>query len=212
MKAPAADPAVLASPDMRGPILSGPLGSASTLEAIGRALGTAGTVVVIGPLWLGEVLSASVRVLVLTEGQERARARRAVRRAAKTVTHGKTTPGHGLTVALAGDDLPIRAGTVDALLIDGASTLDVDALARWMATLVPAVRPGGRLIAIDATDDPAAEAKLAGLFLAAALGEIGQVRPRVGVVLTAGTAPPAPVITTRFADTGTLGAPATVRD
>ena len=186
------------------------MGSASTLAAIGRALGTAATVVVIGPLWLGEVLSASVRVLVLTEGQERPRARRAVRRAAKTVTHGAAATGHGLTVALVGVDLPIATGAVDALLIEGASTLDVDAIARWMVALVPAVRPGGRLIAVDATDDPATEAKLAGSFLAAALGDIGQVRPREGVVLTMGTAPPAPVVATRFADTGTVGAPATV--
>ena len=165
----------------------------------------------IGPLWLGEVLSASVRVLLLVEAEERARARRTVKRAAKKVPEETPTPGHGLTVVMAGVGLPIGLGAADALLIEGAAMLDVEAIARWMATLVPAIRPAGRLIAVDATDDPSAEANLAGLFLAAALRDIVQVRPRAGVVLTVGTAPPAPVVAARFGDLRTVGARATIR-
>ncbi|MEO5769919.1 MAG: hypothetical protein ABIS92_16315, partial [Polyangia bacterium] len=56
----------------------------------------------------------------------------------------------------------------------------------------------GRLMALDATDDPAVEARLAGVFLASALGHIVQDRPREGVVLTVGTAPPATVISARY--------------
>jgi hypothetical protein len=54
------------------------------------------------------------------------------------------------------------------------------------------------LLALDATDDPAVEARLAGLFLGSALEHIVQERPREGVVLTVGTAPPAPVISARY--------------
>lgn len=180
---------------MRGPLLSGPLGSASTLDAVGRWLDTAGAVVVIGPLWLGNVLSKRVRVLLLTEPEERQRARRAVKRAAAA------TAGQRLTVGVAGVDLPLAFGTVDALLVESASTLEAEAMARWMSSLVPVLRPGGRLLALDATDNPAVEARLAGLFLGAALAEIVQERPREGVVLTVGSAPPAPVIAARFGGT-----------
>lgn len=166
------------------------MGSASTLDAVVRWLDVASTVVVIGPLWLGEVLSTRVRVLLLTEPEERQHARRVVKRTTGT--------DHRLTVALAGVDLPLFAGSVDALLVESASVLDAESIARWMATLVPAIRPGGRLLALDATDNPAAEARLSGLFLAASLGEIVQERPREGVVLTVGVAPPAPVIAARF--------------
>ncbi|MEO8211872.1 MAG: hypothetical protein ABI560_01715 [Myxococcales bacterium] len=175
---------------MRGPLLSGPLGSATTLDAVAKSLGAAASVVVIGPLWLGEVLSTRVRVLLLAEPEEKPRARRAARRTAAA--------GQRLTVATAGVDLPLALGGVEALLVESASTLDAEAISRWMATLVPVLRPGGRLMALDATDDPAVEARLAGVFLASALGHIVQDRPREGVVLTVGTAPPATVISARY--------------
>jgi hypothetical protein len=183
---------------MRGPLLSGPLGSASTLDAVSRRLDGVGGVVVIGPLWLGVVLSARVRVLLLTEAEERQRARRAIKRA--------RTAGQRLTVGVAGVDLPLAAGAVEALLIESPSTLDGEAMARWLATLVPVLRPGGLLIALDATDNPAVEARLAGLFLGSALLQIAQERPREGVILTVGRAPEASVIAARFADVGRSGA------
>lgn len=179
---------------MRGPLLSGPLGSASTLEIVTRWLDQAATVVVIGPLWLGDVLSKRNRVLLLTEPEERQRARRAAKRA--------SAAGQRLMVAVAGVDLPLRKGGADALLIEGASALDDEAVGRWLATLVPAIRPTGQLIALDATDDPSVEARLAGLFLGAALAQIVQERPRNGVVLTAARVPAASVVATRFPAAG----------
>jgi hypothetical protein len=176
---------------MRGPILSGPLGSASSLEAILRHLEGARTVAVIGPLWLGEALSDRVPVLLLVEPEERDRARRVARRAAKA--------GRRLSIAVAGVELPLGAGTLDALLIESPSTLDPEAVARWMAALVPTLRQGGRLLAADVTDNPAVESRLAGLFLQAALMGITQDRPRDGVVLTVGLAPPPVVVARRFA-------------
>jgi hypothetical protein len=155
-------------------------------------------VAVIGPLWMAAVLSAEVPLLLLTEPEERERARRAVR-------HARAT-GHHLIVALAGVELPLGAGAVDTLLIESASTLDAEALTRWLATLVPTLRPGGRLIAIDATGNPAVEARLAGQFLGAALTEIVQERPREGVVLTVGLAPAAAVIAARFGSSEGHGA------
>jgi predicted O-methyltransferase YrrM len=175
---------------MRGPLLSGPLGSARSLDAILRWLDRADRIAVIGPLWMAEALSSEVSLLLLIEPEERQRARRVVRRA--------RTAGHRLIVVLAGVDLPLAQGTIDTLLIESASTLEAAALARWLATLVPLLRSGGRLIAVDATGNPAAEARLAGQFLGAALTEIVQERPRDGVVLTVGLAPATAVVTARF--------------
>lgn len=155
-----------------------------------RCLEPVGSVVVIGPLWLGEALSARVSVVLLTEPEERSRARRVARRAASAQRR--------LTVVLAGVDLPLRVGSVGALLVEGASTLDAAAIERWLSALVPTLRPGGRLIAADATGNPAVEARLAGLFLGAALTEIVQERPREGVVLTSGVAPAALVVGARL--------------
>ncbi|MBC8132261.1 MAG: hypothetical protein H7X95_04715 [Deltaproteobacteria bacterium] len=187
---------------MRGPLLSGPLGSAASLEAVSRRMDNAAIAVVIGPLWLAEVLSTRVRVLLLTEPEERVRAVRVAKRA--------RAAGQRLTVVIAGVDLPLGAGCVDALLIESASTLDPEALTRWMTTLVPLVRPGGCLVALDGTDDAAAEARLAGLFLGAALCEIVQERPRAGVVLTVGIAPSAPVTAARFGPAGAIAGSAAI--
>jgi hypothetical protein len=175
---------------MRGPLLSGPLGTVGALEAMARWLDGTGAVAVIGQLWLGDTLSAKMPILLLTEAEERDRARRVARRA--------TAAGRRLTIVLAGVDLPLGQGTVGALLIDGAATLDAESFARWMQALVPALRPGGRLIAVDATANPTVEARLAGVFLGSAMTEIVQERPREGVLITVGVAPPAPVIKARF--------------
>jgi predicted O-methyltransferase YrrM len=179
---------------MRGPLLSGPLGSSTVLDALLVRLRGAGKTAVktavIGPLWLAETLSAEIPVVLLIEPEESGRARRIARRAA--------TDGHRLTVVIAGVELPLQPGAADALVIEGAAALDAEALARWTAALVPALRPGGLLIAADVTDDPAVEARLAGQFLGAALTGIAQDRPRDGVVLTIGTAPEAALVKARF--------------
>ena len=140
---------------------------------------------VIGPLWLGETLSAEIPVVLLIEPEERARARRIARRAAAA--------GRRLTIVVAGVDLPLATGMADAVLIDSAA-----AFARWTQALVPVLKPDGLLIAADVTDDPAVEARLAGQFLGAALTGIAQERPRDGVVLTMGRAPAAELSRARF--------------
>ena len=155
-----------------------------------RWIEAGGPVAVIGQLWLGATLAAKVPIVLLAEADERDRARRVARRAAAA--------GRSLTVVLAGAELPLARGSVGALLVDGAATLDEESFARWMEALVPALRPGGRLIAADATGSPAVEARLAGAFLAAALTEIVQQRPRDGVLITVGVAPPDPVVSARY--------------
>ena len=145
---------------------------------------------VIGPLWLGETLSAEIPVVLLIEPEERARARRIARRAAAA--------GRRLTIVVAGVDLPLATGMADAVLIDSAAALVPEALARWTEVLVPVLKPDGLLIAADVTDDPAVEARLAGQFLGAALTGIAQERPRDGVVLTMGRAPAAELSRARF--------------
>jgi hypothetical protein len=175
---------------VRGPLFSGPLGGAAVIEAILRRLRGVGSAVVIGPLWLGETLSAEIPTVLLVEPEERDRARRVARRAA--------TAGRRLTVAVAGVDLPLHRGTVDAVLIESVATLDTPAAKEWLSSLIPTLRAGGRLIAADVTDDPVEEARLSGLWLASALTHIVQERPRDGVVLTAGHAPSEALVRARF--------------
>src|SRR5207248_1253542 len=71
---------------MRGPLLSGPLGSQPALEALVRWTGTgtadAGSpIVVLGPAWLGAALARGGRTLLLVESDARPPALRAFRRA-----------------------------------------------------------------------------------------------------------------------------------
>ena len=79
--------AVLTSPAMplRGPFLSGALGSIASLQAILRwaKAGAGDPVVVLGPLWLGVTLAAELRVLMLVATDDHAAVKRARRRALK---------------------------------------------------------------------------------------------------------------------------------
>jgi hypothetical protein len=163
------------------------------MAALMRWLRGLGPVVVIGPVWLAETVSAETPTLLLAEPEERARAQRAVKRAAAA--------RRSLGVAVAGVDLPVGPFAMGALVIEGAATLDHEALMRWMATLIPALRPGGRLLAFDAAaDDPSVETALTKALLAAALRDIVQERPRSGVLLTVGTAPEAAITSLRFSE------------
>ncbi|HVV48452.1 MAG TPA: hypothetical protein VHO06_02235 [Polyangia bacterium] len=180
---------------MRGPLLSGPLGSQPTLEALLRWTAPAGEaarapVVVLGPPWLGAAMTRGGRTLLLVESGQRPPALRALRRARKEA--------RPLEVALAAAELPFRPGSLSALVVENVAGLPPDEGERWIAALVPALRPGGRLIAADATSSDAAAARVAGAFLAATLTEIVQEWPREGAVLTVGVAPAAAIMAARF--------------
>jgi hypothetical protein len=179
---------------MRGPLLSGPLGSAASLAALERWATGVGPIVVLGPVWLAETLASTTPVLFLDEPDDRRVLVRARRRAAKA--------GKRLAMGVAGAELPLRRGALGALVIENAAGLSAEEASRWVSALVQCLRPGGRLIAVDATGSPAAAARVAGVFLSAALVELTQEWPRDGVVLTAGVAPSAAVVEARFGSAG----------
>ena len=139
--------------------------------------------VVLGPPWLGAAIARGGRTLLLVESELRPQALRAHRRAKK-----ESQP---LDVALAAAELPFGRGTLSALVVENVAGLPPAEGERWIAALMPLLRPGGRLIAADATSSDAAAARVAGAFLAAALLEIVQEWPREGAVLTVGVAPAA---------------------
>ena len=187
---------------MRGPLLSGPLGSAACLDAIVRWVGAASAnpgapspspvrpVLLSGPLWLGETLAQALPVLMLVEGDDRPGVRRARRRAGRA--------NHRLEIALAGAELPLRPRSLATLVIENAAGLDAEPAQAWLNALAPLLAPGGRLIAADATASVSAMARVAEAFLAASLVDIVQERPREGVVLTVGRAPAAAIMAARF--------------
>lgn len=185
---------------MRGPLLSGPLGSQSALEALARWVG--GTpdqpIVVLGPPWMGAAVARGGRTLLLVERETRPQALRTLRRARKD--------GRPLEVALAGAELPFSRGGLAALVVENVAGLAAEEAQRWIAALTPHLRPNGRLIAADATTSDDAAARVAGAFLSAALTNIVQEWPREGAVLTVGVAAPASVAAARF-DVGASPAP-----
>jgi hypothetical protein len=182
---------------VKGPLLSGALGSTPTLAAMLRWTEGRAPVVVIGPPWLGNAVASASRALVLVEPDERPIALRARRRAQK-----QQRP---LDVALAAAELPLGRGVLPALLVENVGGLQDEEAIRWLAALAPCLRPGGRLIAADATSSPAVAARVAGAFLSAALTEIVQEWPRDGALLTIGIAPTSSIIDARFADTAHAG-------
>ena len=175
---------------MRGPLLSGPLGTTQTLEALVRWTKDRAPVAVLGPPWLGDALAKAGPALLLVEAPVRPQAVRARRRAQR-----EKRPLH---VALAGGALPFRPRALGALVAENVAGLGDEDAAHWLAGLVPALRPGGRLIAADATSSTAAAARVAGAFLSAALTDIVQEWPREGAVLTIGVAPAPSVVAARF--------------
>jgi hypothetical protein len=175
---------------MRGPLLSGALGSAVTLKRVCAILRQHSPTVVLSALWLADTVSKEVPVTALIEADKRRNARRVVRRATKT--------GKKLLVAAAGEELPVAAGTAGCIVIESLSEIgDDDQAAEFLVRLAPGLRAGGRLVALDATKSAATEARLAGLFLAAALVGIAQERPKEGALLTMGAPAPAPVLAAR---------------
>jgi hypothetical protein len=177
---------------VKGPLLSGALGSAPTLAAVLRWTEGRAPVAVIGPPWLGDAVATGGRALVLVEPESRPVALRARRRAHKQQ--------RALEFALAGAELPLGRGVLPALVVENVGGLQDEEATRWLAALVPCLRPGGRLVAADATSSTGAAARVAGAFLSAALTDIVQEWPRDGALLTIGVAPAASVIAARFPD------------
>jgi hypothetical protein len=175
---------------MRGPLLSGPLGSAASLDALARWLAGKGPVVVLGPVWLAEALAGATPVLFLDEPDDRRVLVRARKRAQKA--------SRPLTLGIAGAEVPVRPASVGALVVENVAGLADQEASQWLASLVPCLRPGGRLVAVDATASHAAAARVAGVFLSASLVELIQEWPRDGVVLTVGAAPSPAVVAARF--------------
>ena len=177
---------------MRGPLLSGPLGSAPTLNRVCQLLQEHQPIVVLSALWLAEALAGSFPVLALVEEEKRTAALRAVKRASKAALP--------LLVVSAGEDVPLRRGEVGAILIENLMDVEDRAAAEdLLVGLLPALRPDGVVASLDATKHQETEARLASLFLAAALTGITQVRPRESALLTIGSAPPLPVPAVRTA-------------
>jgi hypothetical protein len=175
---------------MRGPLLSGPIGSAAALAALGRWTAGLAPIVVLGPPWLGLAAAREGNALVLVEPPVRPLALRTLRRARKDE--------RPFAAALGGGELPIRRASLPAIVVENAAGLPADDVGRWLAALVPCLRPGGRLIALDGTTSTAAAARVAGAFLSVALTGIVQEWPREGAVLTVGIAPAASITAARF--------------
>jgi hypothetical protein len=85
------------------------------------------------------------------------------------------------------------------VLVENLSGIADDAAAAdFLARLAGSLRTDGLVLAVEATKSAAVEARVAGLFLAAALAGVAQERPRDGVLLTLGHPGPASVVAARL--------------
>ena len=100
---------------VKGPLLSGALGSAPTLAAVLRWTEGRAPVVVIGPPWLGDAVATAGRALVLVEP------RRGRSRCARAAAPHKQS--RALDVALAGAELPLAARVLPALVVENVGGL-----------------------------------------------------------------------------------------
>lgn len=171
--------------DMRGPLFSGAVGHRSTVERLAALVAGRSPVVVLSTVWLAEVLCESAAVLLVVDPRRERAAARALRRSGKA--------GRALCVATAGGFLPVRRGCAGAIVLDDLADLQDDDLFSYVPDLVPFLMPGGLLVSLDGTKDPAAESRVAGSFLAGGLVRVGQERPREGALITLAVAPTADV-------------------
>jgi hypothetical protein len=167
---------------MRGPLLSGALGSSATLGRLCNLVQGHTPVVVLSALWLAETLSSEIPVLALVEKEKRSAARRAYRRSSKL--------GHPLAIVAAASEVPLAKNSVGAILVDSLVDIEEEAAACELLTaLLPSLKPDGIVISLDATKSPTLEARVAGIFLGASLARLSQIRPREGALITMGNAP-----------------------
>ncbi len=156
------------------------------LQQVVTLLGKRSPIVVLSTVWLAEVLAEALPVTLLVEPDGLRSAVRAVKRAEKA--------GHRLVAAMAGEELPLLPASVDAVVVDTLTDMEDDDARSFLGGIVAALRPGGILVSVDATRERAVEAKLSRRFVAACLQDVGQERPRDGVVVTVGAAPPHAVL------------------
>jgi hypothetical protein len=176
---------------MRGPLLSGALGSPATLGRALQLVREHPPVVVLSALWLAETLSSEIPVLALIEEDKRGAAGRALRRAHKQ--------GLPLSVVVAAADVPLAKTAVGAVLVD--SLVDIEehsAAIELLAGLCPLLKADGLVLSLDATKSPTLEARVAEIFLAASLTQVKQMRPRDGALLTTGVVPDPAVVAARL--------------
>jgi hypothetical protein len=176
---------------MRGPLLSGTLGSQATLARVCSLVREHAPVVVLSTLWLAETLATEIPILALVEEEKRASALRTQKRAHKS--------GVPLSIVMAASELPLRPGSVGAVLVD--SLVDIEepaAAADLLLGVLPTLKPDGVVVSLDATKNPDLEARVAGIFLAASLSQITQMRPRDSALLTVARAPHAVVTAARL--------------
>lgn len=177
---------------MRGPLLSGALGSPATLDRVCTLLADHSPVVVLSALWLAETLATAMPVVALVEEDKRSAAVRAQRRARKQ--------GYPLAIMVAGAEVPLAKGAVGAVLVDSLVEIEEEAAATdLLLGLLSALKPDGIVISLDATKSAPLEARVAEIFLSASLAGIRQRRPRDGALLTIGHAPHAAVTSARTA-------------
>ena len=165
---------------MRGPLLSGALGSAATLARVCQRLGARSPIVVLRSLWLARTLATGLPIVALVDPADEKAARRPFRKAGP--------PGSGLTVVLAGV-VPPGVGPIGALIIEGLAAMPREQATATLTGLAADLQPEGLLLALDRTKDQAIESRLTAAFLAAGFAGIGQERPREGALLTFGRAP-----------------------
>jgi hypothetical protein len=177
-------------PDMRGPLLSGALGSPATLDRVCRLVRGHEPVVVLSALWLAETLAAEIPVVALIELEKRDAAVRGLRRARKL--------GLPLAIVAAASEVPLATGSVGAILVDSLVDIEEQAAAHELLVgLLPALKPDGIVVSLDATKNPALEARASEIFLASSLAHITQLRPREGALITTASTPPAAVSAAR---------------
>jgi len=166
---------------MRGPLLSGAVGSPAALGRLCQVLRAKPPAVVLSSLWVAAELAAEIPVVALVEREVQKAARRTLRKAQGA--------GHRLTMVVAGEALPLSPGHAGALVVESLLELAPADAVEYLQALAPALRPEGVVVALDRTKDAAEEARVAGAFLAAGLARIAQERPREGALLTLGFAP-----------------------
>jgi hypothetical protein len=94
------------------------------------------------------------------------------------------------SLLLAAPDLgATAAGSFGAVMVENLAARAPTEVTALLLRLAEAIRPGGKVLALDRTKDLALQAQVATTFLAAGFGDLRQSRPRGGALITAGVVP-----------------------